>query len=145
MAGGNCVVAPDAETGKEAWRFHTIAQPGEPGGDTWNGHSLADRNGASVWAAGSYDAQLNLAFWGVAQTYDTGVLAHPKPGVNNDGIYTDCTLALNPDTGKLVWYYQHLPNDQWDFDWVFERQIVRMPVNGTVRPVIMTAGKMAIY
>ena len=118
---------------------------GEPGGDTWNGHPPADRNGASVWVAGSYDAQLNLAFWGVAQTYDTGVLAHPKPGVNNDGLYTDCTLALNPDTGKLVWYYQHLPNDQWDLDWVFERQVVRMPVNGTVRPVIMTAGKMAIY
>jgi alcohol dehydrogenase (cytochrome c) len=145
VAGGNYIIALDAETGKEAWRFKTIAQPGEPGGDTWNGHPLADRNGASVWVAGSYDAQLNLTFWGVAQTYDTGVLAHPKPGVNNDGLYTDCTLALNPDTGKLVWYYQHLPNDQWDLDWVFERQIVRMPVNGTVRPVIMTAGKMAIY
>ena len=145
VVGGNYIVALDAETGKEAWRFQTIAQPGQPGGDTWNGHPLADRNGASVWVAGSYDAQLNLAFWGVAQTYDTGVLAHPKPGVNNDGLYTDCTLALNPDTGKLVWYYQHLPNDQWDLDWVFERQIVRMPVNGTVRPVIMTAGKMAIY
>ena len=145
VAGGNYIVTLDAETGKEAWRFKTIAQPGEPGGDTWNDHALADRNGASVWVAGSYDAQLNLTFWGVAQTYDTAVLAHPKPGVNNDGLYTDCTLALNPDTGKLVWYYQHLPNDQWDLDWVFERQIVRMPVNGTVRPVVITAGKMAIY
>jgi alcohol dehydrogenase (cytochrome c) len=145
VAGGNYIVALDAETGKEAWRFNTIAQPGEPAGNTWNDHPLADRNGASVWVAGSYDAQLNLAFWGVAQTYDTGVLAHPKPGVNNDGLYTDCTLALNPNTGKLVWYYQHLPNDQWDLDWVFERQIVRMPVNGTVRPVVMTSGKMAIY
>ena len=144
-AGGNYIVALDAETGKEAWRFNTIAQPGQPGGDTWNHHPLAERNGASVWVAGSYDAQLNLAFWGVAQTYDTQLLAHPKPGVNNDGLYTDCTLALNPDTGKLVWYYQHLPNDQWDLDWVFERQVVRMPVNGTVRPVIITAGKMAIY
>jgi alcohol dehydrogenase (cytochrome c) len=145
VAGGNYIVALDAETGKEAWRFKTIAQPGEPGGDTWNDHPLAERNGASVWVAGSYDPQLNLTFWGVAQTYDTKVLAHPKPGVNNDGLYTDCTLALNPDTGKLVWYYQHLPNDQWDFDWIFERQIVRMPVNGIVRPVVMTAGKMAIY
>ncbi len=99
-AGGNYIVALDAETGKEAWRFQTIAQPGQPGGDTWNGHPVADRNGASVWVAGSYDAQLNLTFWGIAQTYDTGVLAHPKPGVNNDGLYTDCTLALNPDTGK---------------------------------------------
>jgi len=143
--GGNYIVALDAETGKEVWRFKTIAQPGEPGGDTWNDHPLAERNGGSVWVAGSYDAQLNLTFWGVAQTYDTKVLAHPKAGNNNDGLYTDCTLALNPDTGKLVWFYQHLPNDQWDLDWVFERQIVRMPVNGTVRPVIMTAGKMAIY
>ncbi|MBZ5576211.1 MAG: PQQ-binding-like beta-propeller repeat protein [Acidobacteriia bacterium] len=145
VSGGNYIIALDAETGKEAWRFKTIAQPDEPGGDTWNNHPLADRNGASVWVAGSYDARLNLTFWGVAQTYDTGVLAHPKPAVNNDGLYTDCTLALNPDTGKLVWYYQHLPNDQWDLDWVFERQIVRMPVNGTVRPLVMTAGKMAIY
>jgi alcohol dehydrogenase (cytochrome c) len=59
VAGGNYIVALDAETGKEAWRFKTIAQPGEPGGDTWNDHPLADRNGASVWIAGSYDAQIN--------------------------------------------------------------------------------------
>jgi alcohol dehydrogenase (cytochrome c) len=147
VKGKNYIVALDAETGKFAWRFNTIAQPGEPGGDSWNGHPADERNGASVWIAGSYDSQLNLAFFGVAQTYDTEVLAHPvnKPGVTNDGLYTDCTLAINPDTGKLVWYYQHLPNDQWDLDWVFERQIVRMPVNGTVRPVIMTSGKQAIY
>jgi alcohol dehydrogenase (cytochrome c) len=146
MKGKNYIVALDAETGKFAWRFNTIAQPGEPGGDTWNDHTAEDRNGASVWVAGSYDSQLNLTFWGVAQTYDTKLLNKPvRPGVNTDGLYTDCTLAINPDTGKLVWYYQHLPNDQWDLDWVFERQIVRMQVNGQTRPVIMTAGKMAIY
>ena len=147
VKGKNYIVALDAETGTPAWRFNTIAQPGEPGGDSWNGHTAEERNGASVWVAGSYDSQLNLAFFGVAQTYDTELLAHPvnKPGVSNDGLYTDCTLAINPDTGRLVWYYQHLPNDQWDLDWVFERQIVRMQVNGTVRPVIMTSGKQAIY
>jgi alcohol dehydrogenase (cytochrome c) len=146
VPGKNYIVALDAETGKFAWRFNTIAQPGEPGGDTWNGHPVEERNGASVWVAGSYDSQLNLAFFGVAQTYDTALLAKPvKAGANNDGLYTDCTLAINPDTGKLVWYYQHLPNDQWDLDWVFERQIVRMEVNGVTRPVIMTSGKQAIY
>jgi len=146
VPGKNYIVALDAETGKFAWRFNTIAQPGEPGGDTWNGHTAEERNGASVWIAGSYDSQLNLAFFGVAQTYDTALLAKPtSPGANADGLYTDCTLAINPDTGKLVWYYQHLPNDQWDLDWVFERQIVRMPVNGVTRPVIMTSGKQAIY
>jgi len=146
VGGKNYIVALDAETGNPAWRFNTIAQPGEPGGDTWNDHTAEERNGGSVWVAGSYDSALNLAFFGVAQTYDTGLLAKPvRPGVKTDGLYTDCTLAINPDNGKLVWYYQHLPNDQWDLDWVFERQVVRMPVNGTVRPVIMTSGKQATY
>lgn len=146
VAGKNYIVALDAETGNVAWRFNTIAQLGEPGGDTWNDHKAEERNGGSVWIAGSYDSALNLAFFGVAQTYDTALLAKPaRPGANTDGLYTDCTLAINPDTGKLVWYYQHLPNDQWDLDWVFERTIVRMPVNGVVRPVIMTSGKQATY
>ena len=146
VGGKNYIVALDAETGNFAWRFNTIAQPGEPGGDTWNDHTAEERNGGSVWTAGSYDSVLNLAFFGVAQTYDTALLVKPvRPGVKTDGLYTDCTLAVNPDTGKLVWYYQHLPNDQWDLDWVFERQIVRMPVNGVVRPVIMTSGKQATY
>jgi len=146
VGGKNYIVALDAETGKLAWRFNTIAQPGEPGGDTWNDHTAEERNGGSVWIAGSYDSALNLAFFGVAQTYDTGLLAKPvRPGVKTDGLYTDCTLAIDPNTGKLVWYYQHLPNDQWDLDWVFERQVVRMPVNGVVRPVIMTSGKQATY
>jgi alcohol dehydrogenase (cytochrome c) len=146
VGGKNYIVALDAETGNFAWRFNTIAQPGEPGGDTWNDHTAEERNGGSVWTAGSYDSALNLAFFGVAQTYDTALLVKPvRPGVKTDGLYTDSTLAINPDTGKLVWYYQHLPNDQWDLDWVFERQIVRMPVNGVVRPVIMTSGKQATY
>jgi len=146
VGGKNYIIALDAETGNFAWRFNTIAQPGEPGGDTWNDHTAEERNGGSVWTAGSYDSALNLAFFGVAQTYDTALLVKPvRPGVKTDGLYTDCTLAINPDTGKLVWYYQHLPNDQWDLDWVFERQIVRMPVNGVVRPVIMTSGKQATY
>ena len=146
VGGKNYIVALDAETGTLAWRFNTIAQPGEPGGDTWNDHTAEERNGGSVWTAGSYDSALNLAFFGVAQTYDTALLVKPvRPGVKTDGLYTDCTLAINPDTGRLVWYYQHLPNDQWDLDWVFERQIVRMAVNGVVRPVIMTSGKQATY
>jgi alcohol dehydrogenase (cytochrome c) len=146
VGGKNYIVALDSETGNVAWRFNTIAQPGEPGGDTWNDHTAEERNGGSVWIAGSYDSSLNLAFFGVAQTYDTALLAKPvRPGVKTDGLYTDCTLAINPDTGKLAWYYQHLPNDQWDLDWVFERQIVRMPVNGVVRPLIVTAGKQATY
>jgi alcohol dehydrogenase (cytochrome c) len=144
--GGNLIVALDAETGKEAWRFHTIAQSGEPG-DSWNDLPNEKRNGASVWTAGSYDPELNLAFFGVGQTYDTGPVLHrvDKPGVSNDGLFTDCTLAFNPDTGKLVWYFQHVHNDQWDLDWAFEQQIMRLPGEDAGKKMIVTSGKMGIY
>ena len=146
-AGGNFIAALDAKTGEEAWRFYTIARPGEPGGNSWNGLPLEKRNGASVWTAGSYDPDLNLVFFGVAQTYDTGPLLKPvnQPGITNEGLYTDCTVAINPDTGKLAWYFQHVPNDQWDLDWVFERQLIPLPVNGATKKLAVTSGKMAIY
>jgi alcohol dehydrogenase (cytochrome c) len=145
--GGNMIIALDAATGKEAWRFHTIAQPGEPFGNTWNGLALDKRSGASVWTAGSYDPALNLVFFGAAQTYDTGPLLHlsKEPGANNDGLYTDTTLAFDPDTGKLVWHFQHMQNDQWDLDWAFERQLINLPVKGETKRMVVTAGKEAIY
>jgi alcohol dehydrogenase (cytochrome c) len=144
--GGNLIVAVDAETGKEAWRFHTIAQSGEPG-DSWNDLPNEKRNGASVWTAGSYDPELKLAFFGVGQTYDTGPVLHrvDKPGVSNDGLFTDCTLAFDPDTGKLVWYFQHVHNDQWDLDWAFEQQVMRLPGEDAGKKMIVTSGKMGIY
>ncbi|MGH8258526.1 MAG: PQQ-binding-like beta-propeller repeat protein, partial [Steroidobacteraceae bacterium] len=145
--GGGTIVGLDFATGRVLWRFHALAQPGEPGGNTWNGVPAAKRNGASVWTAGSYDPQLHLAYFGVGQTYDTGLLLHPigEPGVSNAGLYTDSTLALDPDTGRLVWYFQHVPDDQWDLDWAFEQRIVRFPVDGSERKVVLTTGKMGIY
>lgn len=143
---GGFIVALDAETGKEVWRFNTIARPGEPGGDTWNDVPMDKRSGGSVWHQGSYDSELNLIYYGIAPTYDTGPLLHAidKEGVTNEALYTNCTIALNPDTGELVWYYQHMPNDQWDLDWVFERQVVKLPIDGKERKVVINAGKMAI-
>ncbi len=145
--GGAYIVALDAESGEEVWRFYSIARPGEPGGDSWNGLPLEQRTGGSVWTAGSYDPVRNLAFFGPAPTYDTGPLRDPvgRPGVTNDALYTNATIALDPDTGKLEWHFQHVPNDQWDFDWSFERQIVTLPVDGRERRVLLTAGKQAIY
>jgi PQQ-dependent dehydrogenase (methanol/ethanol family) len=145
--GGAYIVGLDAETGKEAWRFYSIARPGEPNGDSWNGLPLDKRSGGSVWTAGSYDAKRNLAFFGPAPTYDTGPLRDPvaKRGVTNDALYTNATIALNPDTGKLVWYFQHVPNDQWDFDWAFERQLLTLPINGRDRDILVTSGKEALY
>lgn len=143
---GAFIVAVDIETGQEAWRFNTIARPGEPGGNSWNGLALEERSGGSVWHQGTYDPELNLVYYGVAPTYDTGPLLHPvdEEGINSDALYTNCTVALNADTGELVWHYQHMQNDQWDLDWAFERQIATLPVNGKMRKVVMNVGKMAI-
>jgi alcohol dehydrogenase (cytochrome c) len=145
--GGNFIVALDAATGKEAWRFYTIARPGEPGGNSWNGLPLDKRNGASVWVPASYDQKLDLAYFGPAQTYDTGPLRNPSDegDVTSDGLYTDSTLAINVTTGRLVWFFQHQPNDQWDYDWAFERQVIQLPVNGAQKTVVITGGKQAIF
>jgi alcohol dehydrogenase (cytochrome c) len=146
--GGAYITALDSETGVEAWRFYTVARPDEPGGNTWNGLALEDRSGGSVWTAGSYDPELNLAFFGPGPTYDTAPLRNPvnRPGITNDALYTNATIAINPDTGKLVWHYQHLQNDQWDLDWAFERQLVRLPsTGGQARKLVVTAGKPGIY
>ena len=145
--GGNYIAALDAETGEEAWRFYTIARPGEPGGESWNGLPLDERNGGSVWIPGSYDPVNNLAFFAPGNTYDTGPLRDlvSQPGVTNDALYLDSTLALNPDTGELVWHFQHQANGQWDLDWAFERQIVQLPVDGVMTSLVVTTGKQAIF
>jgi alcohol dehydrogenase (cytochrome c) len=147
VPGGPQIVGLDAATGEIAWRVHTIAQPGTPGGDSWNGMPIEQRSGASVWTAGSYAPSLGLAYFGTGNTYDTGPLMPPldAPGVSNDALYTDSTLAIDPDTGSLTWYFQHLPNDQWDLDWAFERQLIELPVLGAMRTVAITAGKLGIY
>jgi alcohol dehydrogenase (cytochrome c) len=145
--GGNAIVALDAQTGREVWRFHTIARPGQPGGDSWNGLDPEKRQGASIWTSGSYDPQLHLVYFGPGNTYDTGPLRYPSdaPGVTSDALYTETTLALDPDTGKLKWHFQHVHNDQWDLDWAFERQLLPLAVGGQTRRLVVTAGKIGVW
>ena len=137
----------DAESGEESWRFATIPSPEQAGGHTWNGIPHEARNGGSVWIPGSYDPESNLAFFGPGNTYDTAPLRDPvgRPGVTNDGLYLDSTLALDPDTGALAWHFQHQANGQWDLDWAFERQIMELPVDGEPTRVVVTVGKQAIF
>jgi len=143
IPGGSSIAALDAETGEPLWRFRTIAQAGKPGGESWNGLPADQRVGGSVWTSGTYDAELDLAFFGPGPTYDTGPMRFlsNKPGVTNDGLYTDTTLALRPRTGELVWYFQHMKNDQWDMDWAFERAIVPLQFGGQTRKAVVTSGK----
>ena len=143
--GGGLIVAVDAETGEKLWDFATAAASGTVGGDTWNGLPDSERRGGSVWTSGTYDPESGLALWGVAQSYDTGPLRDRKPGENNDGLFTNSTLAFRPRTGELVWYFQHMKNDQYDLDWVFERVIGNVEVDGEVRRVIMTGGKEGLF
>ena len=74
VAKGAFIVAFDRETGNEAWRFYTVAWPDAPGGNTWNGIPVEERNGGSVWQQGTYDPETNLVYYGVAPTYDTAPL-----------------------------------------------------------------------
>ena len=145
--GGNYVVGLDVETGAEVWRFGTIPGPDEAGGHTWNGIPHVERNGGSVWVPGSYDPVNNLAFFGPGNTYDTAPLRDlsGQPGMTNDGLYLDSTLALDPDSGELVWHFQHQANGQWDLDWAFERQVMELPVAGEPLSVVVTMGKQAIF
>ena len=117
-----CVItAHDAETGAELWRRRTIPAPGEPGDETWGDVPFEDRKHVGAWMVPSYDPELNLIYIGTSVT-------SPAPkfllgGADNKHLYHNSTLALDADTGEIVWYYQHL-NDHWDLDHPFERLLV---------------------
>jgi PQQ-dependent dehydrogenase (methanol/ethanol family) len=118
---GCIITAHDAKTGKELWRTSTIPKPGEPGDETWGGVPLEQRWHIGTWMVPSYDPELNLIYVGTSVT-----IPAPKfilGGNNNKHLYHNSTLALNADTGKIVWYYQHIV-DHWDLDHPFERILV---------------------
>jgi alcohol dehydrogenase (cytochrome c) len=132
----NCYIAAhDALTGKELWRFYTTPAPGEPGDETWGGAAL-DKRQASTWGLpGSYDPVLKLTYWGVANPmpdqragrHDGNPDAVSRTAPSD--LYSNSTVALNPTTGKLAWYYQHLPADDWDSDYTHERTLLRTTIN----------------
>ncbi len=115
------ITAHDARTGKELWRTSTIAHPGQPGGDTWGDVPLMFRAGADMWITGSYDPALNLVFWSTAQAKPWSRAAR---GTDGDALYSNTVLALDPDTGKIVWHNQLLPGETHDMDEVFENILV---------------------
>jgi len=116
------ISAYDAATGKEAWRFYTIARDGEPGGNTWNNLPNLFRAGTESWITGSYDPILNLTYWGTAQA-KPWMRASRQSGTGAT-LYGNSTIALNADTGKLAWYFSHAPGESLDLDIVFERVLV---------------------
>ena len=122
--GEGCYISAfDLHTGKRVWRFYTIPREGQPGNDTWGSLPMNNRAGAETWLAGSYDPELNLTYWGVAQSKPWNFLSrHTTP--YDKTLYANSTVALNPDTGELKWYWQHAPGESFDLDEVFERVLV---------------------
>jgi len=116
------ISAYDALTGKRAWKFDTVALGGTPGGDTWGGLADDMRQGIETWIAGTYDPDLNTTYWGTAQAKPWRRDARgSKDGAT---LYSNSTLALDPDTGKLKWHFQHIPGESFDMDEVFERVLI---------------------
>ena len=132
------ISAYDAKTGKELWRFKTVALSGEPGGDTWGNLPDASRVGAESWITGSYDPDLNLTYWGTAQSKPW--MRASRGSGNGSNLYANSTLALNADTGKLAWYYDHAPGETLDLDEVFERVLV----DDQGQNYVFSAGKTGI-
>ncbi|MDE0208553.1 MAG: PQQ-binding-like beta-propeller repeat protein [Boseongicola sp.] len=148
--GGCFFTGHDVNTGEELWRVHTIARGDTPEGNSWNGVPLESRHGASAWMAGSYDPEQNLFFAGVGQVYPWNIemagLVPPSsdPGVTNEALYTNATLAIDANSGELKWYFQHLETDSLDLDYVFERMLIDLPVDGEERKMTVTVGKIGI-
>jgi alcohol dehydrogenase (cytochrome c) len=105
------VAAVDAETGKIAWKTHTIPAPGEPGGDTWPDNGSYKTGGGGVWQQPTYDPETNTIFVGVG---------NPGPWTPDqrmgDNLYTSSTMAIDPDTGKIKGHFQYTPHESWDWD-----------------------------
>lgn len=133
----------DAQTGEQLWRFDTVPADGAPGSETWGGAPAAERGGAGVWTAPSYDYANDQLIFGTGNTYVINALLKNDPKKPEAGLYTSTTIKLDAGSGKLNWYFQHFPGDVWDEDWAFERMITKDP-RGSGKQVVMSMGKLGI-
>jgi alcohol dehydrogenase (cytochrome c) len=132
--------AYDPSTGERLWRWHSIPRPGEPGNETWAGDSWKTAGG-DTWLTGSYDPELNLIYWGIG---------NPAPDFDGDvrkgdNLYTESMVALDPDTGKLKWYFQFTPHDVHDWDAVEIPVLVDAPFKGRPRKLLVQANRNGFY
>jgi alcohol dehydrogenase (cytochrome c) len=135
------------DTGREVWRLYTVPGPGEPGNDTWKGDSWKFGGGVA-WHIGSYDPALNLLYYGTSNPSPWGGAIRGNDSSNvgqYTNLYTTSTLAINPDTGKIVWHFQHTPHDVWDYDGVNELVLVDLDVGGQKTPVALKADRNGFF
>ncbi len=132
----------DPETGKIQWRWYTEPEPGEPGSETWpKDNDAIQHGGGMTWMTGTYDPDLNLLYWG------TG---NPNPVLAGDGrlgdnLFTCSIVALNPDTGKLAWYFQPSPHDVHDWDAVETPVLFNADFGGKTRKLLAQASRNGYF
>jgi len=145
--------AHDAKTGQFIWRFYTV--PGDPSkpfenddmrraAATWDPEGLKMGGGGSVWDGMSYDSDADLFYVGTGNAGPWAADAR-KQGPDKDNLYAASIVAVRPDTGKLVWYFQMVPGDEWDYDSVQQLMLVDVTIKGRQRTVIMQANKDGFY
>ena len=132
----------DAKTGDELWRWYVIPKPGDPGSESWKDKNNAWKTGGGgVWQTGSYDPVNKLTIWGTGNPvpmYDP----QSRPG---DNLYTDSVVALDVNNGKLIWYYQYLPNNSWDYDEIGIHMLYDTVINGEPRKVVGHFGRNGFF
>ena len=131
------IVGVDGRTGRLMWRTSTIARPGERGGDTWGDLPLLFRAGSDAWIPGAYDPVSRLVYYGTAQAKPW---SRDARGTDGDALYSNSTLALDPETGEMRWFFQHIPGDSHDMDETFERILI--DYDG--RQSVFSMGKLGI-
>ena len=131
------IVGVDGRTGQVLWRTSTVARPGERGGDTWGDLPLLFRAGSDAWIPGSYDPVNRLIYYGTSQAKPW---TRDARGTDGDALYSNSTLALDPATGEMRWYFQHIPGDSHDMDETFERILIDYDGKQSV----FSMGKLAI-
>ena len=136
---GCFISAYDAANGEQLWRFNTVARSDEPGGNTWANLPNFLRGGGETWITGSYDPELDLVYFGVAQAKPWVAISRGMT-VHDPALYTSSTVALRPEDGLLAWHFQHVPGESLDLDEVFERVLVDLED----RRVVFSAGKHGI-
>ncbi len=135
------ITAHDGRTGEELWRTFTIARPGEPGGDTWGGLPFELRGGGDVWNVGSYDPDLGLVYFGASQMKTRAPVSRGTVRTEADSIlYSSSTLALDEDTGRIVWYRQYVQDESLDMDEAMEQVLIDIDN----QPVLFQIGKHGI-
>jgi len=128
----------DAATGKRLWRQFTIPAPGEPGSETWKGNNNAwQTGGGAVWVTGTYDPDTNQTIWGTGNPVPMFDPTY-RPG---DNLYTNSAISWNPDTGKMNWYFQFTPGDQWDYDEVGTHILIDGTISGQARKLVTHSGR----